>query len=221
MRLILIRHGESEANVSGELDTVAPGRRLTHRGQTQARAAGSVLRDFQAQRVLASALPRAQQTAEELAAAWNLPVETLSGIEEIEAGALEGAHDPRALDTYLSVVRAWTHGSLDRQMPGAGDGSVFFWRYDKAIASLLASQVDKAVVVSHGSAIRVWVANQLDKRSTETFAKLRLLNTGYVELEHNGSSWSLKQWHTNPAGGSGAVVDASVDPTSSVGDDPG
>ncbi|MGN6780504.1 MAG: histidine phosphatase family protein, partial [Marmoricola sp.] len=63
MRLLLLRHGETHANVSGELDTAAPGEDLTPLGQAQAEAAATVLADRDIDAVFVSVLVRTQQTA--------------------------------------------------------------------------------------------------------------------------------------------------------------
>ena len=45
MRLLLMRHGQTHANVSGELDTAHPGVELTDLGHTQATTAAQALMD--------------------------------------------------------------------------------------------------------------------------------------------------------------------------------
>lgn len=64
MKIILVRHGESEGNVRNEIND-DPGRivNLTARGREQAAAAAAQLRDKSFTHAYVSQFPRAQQTA--------------------------------------------------------------------------------------------------------------------------------------------------------------
>lgn len=64
MKIILVRHGESEANVADRInDDPARLVNLTERGRTQAEAAANRLREIRFTHAYASEFPRAQQTA--------------------------------------------------------------------------------------------------------------------------------------------------------------
>ena len=64
MKIILVRHGESEANVADRInDDPARLVNLTVRGRTQAEAAANKLRGMRFTHAYASEFPRAQQTA--------------------------------------------------------------------------------------------------------------------------------------------------------------
>lgn len=65
MKLILVRHGESEANVAHVInDDPSFAVNLTERGRAQAEAAAELLRNVPFTHAYASEFPRAQQTAE-------------------------------------------------------------------------------------------------------------------------------------------------------------
>ena len=63
MRLLLMRHGQTHANVSGELDTAHPGLELTDLGHTQATAAAQALLDEHLDAIYVSSRTRTHQTA--------------------------------------------------------------------------------------------------------------------------------------------------------------
>lgn len=89
-RIILIRHGQSEANkakiFAGHTD--AP---LSEKGHAQARAAAKYLREHaHIDAVYASDLSRAMDTARPTAEAFSLPVIPEPGVREIFAGEWEG-----------------------------------------------------------------------------------------------------------------------------------
>lgn len=214
MRLIFIRHGQTPANVLGLLDTAHPGPGLTELGATQAAAIPDALDGQGVDALFASTLIRTQLTAQPLAAARGLGVTVLGGLHEIEAGALEGRGDMPSVRIYLETVFAWGSGDLDVRMPDGPDGHNFFGRYNDDLESIVRSGVDSAAVVSHGAAIRVWVAAHAKNVAPMFAAEHHLDNTGIVVLDGSfDDGWSLARWADQPIGGS-VLADASAeDPT--------
>lgn len=212
MRLLLIRHGQTPANVRGELDTAAPGPGLTNRGLLQARNIPAGLVDERIDAIFASSLIRTQQTAAPLADALGLAITVLPGVHEIEAGDVEMATDHASYRSYLGTCMAWGLGERDRMMPGAMTGDDFFERFDASIAS--AARFDTAVVVTHAAAMRVWVAGSATNIEPAFTARQELDNTGLVVLEGTPiDGWSLVEWRGTPLGGDVLVDDDAVDPT--------
>lgn len=212
MRLLLIRHGQTPANVRGELDTGNPGPGLTALGRAQAASIPAALADESIDAVFASALIRTQQTAAPLARARGLAVTVLDGIHEIEAGDLEMATDHASYKTYLGTCFAWGSGDRSRSMPGAADGAAFFARFNESIARL--SHLSTAAVVTHAAAMRVWVAGTAANIDPMSVARQELDNTGLVILEGSfDAGWRMVSWHGSPLGGEVLVDDAAEDPT--------
>jgi len=214
MRLLLIRHGQTPANVRGELDTGHPGPGLTRLGQAQAAAIPLALSSETIDAVFASTLVRTQLTAQPLADSLGLDVRVLPGIHEIEAGDLEMATDHASYRAYLGTAYAWGMGDRDPVMPGGTDGHAFFDRFDTSMAQVLSSGATTAVVVSHGAAIRVWVAGVAGNMRTQDAAELELDNTALVVLDHDAATgWQLVSWMGEPVGGHLLADDAAEDPT--------
>ena len=194
MRLFLIRHGQTPANVLGQLDTAHPGPRLTELGSRQASVIPDVLRLESVDAIFASTLMRTQLTAKPLAAALRLDVQVATGLHEIEAGDLEGRSDRASIRSYFETVLAWGGGDLTASMPGGLDGNSFFTRFDADIASAAAG-ADTAAVFSHGAAIRVWTAARANNVSPLFAATTDLANTGMVELSGSpADGWTLVSW---------------------------
>jgi broad specificity phosphatase PhoE len=213
MRLLLIRHGQTPANVLGQLDTAHPGPGLTDLGARQAAVIPEALRFDAIDTVFASTLQRTQLTAEPLAVDRGLDIRVLDGLHEIEAGTLEGRSDQASVRRYMETVFAWGSGDLEVQMPGGPDGTAFFDRFDADIAVAAASG-HTAAVFSHGAAIRVWAA----ARATNVppmFAGLHDLdNTGVVELSGSPEDgWTLLSWAGVPLGGMPLADADAIDPT--------
>ena len=210
MRLLLIRHGQIEANTLHQLETRIPGPALTEVGTAQAHALPQLLADVPIAAIHASVMHRTQETARPLASARGLEVAVLEGLEEIDAGEFTMRSDDASIQAYVSTVLGWAAGDLDRAMPGApegaADGHAFFARYDAAIERALAAAADSGadgdggvvVAFSHGAAIRTWVAGRAGNLGTSKAHHQALGNTAVVELERIDGRWSVLSWEGAP-----------------------
>ncbi|WP_141879379.1 histidine phosphatase family protein [Homoserinimonas aerilata] len=202
MRLLLIRHGQTPANVLGQLDTAHPGPGLTELGLRQAAAIPDALQQQPIDALYASTLLRTHLTAAPLAGARGLDVGIRPGLHEIEAGRLEGLNDKQSVRAYLETVFAWGSGQLDVAMPGGPNGHDFFGRYNDDLSAIAGSGASAAAVVSHGAAIRVWVAANARNIDPMFTAENPLENTGIVVLDGSfATGWDLVQWAGEPIGG--------------------
>ena len=214
MRLLLIRHGQTPANVLGQLDTAHPGPGLTALGARQAAAIPDALRSEPIGALFASTLVRTQLTAGPLARGRGLDIQVRTGLHEIEAGDLELRSDDVAIRAYLETVFAWGSGDLDIAMPGGPTGHDFFGRFNADLGEIAASGVGVAAVVSHGAAIRVWVAANAMNVSPQFSAENQLDNTGVVIVDGSfEQGWSLTRWADQPIGGPVLVDATAEDPT--------
>jgi probable phosphoglycerate mutase len=214
MRLLLLRHGQTSSNVIGALDTAVPGAPLTALGEAQARAVPVGFEGVAVSSIHASTLTRTQQTAHPLALERGLDVTILDGLKEIQAGSLEMLSDHKSQGEYVATVFAWARGDVTVRMPGGENGVEFFDRFDTAIAEVVKSGGADAVVVSHGAAIRTWVAARVDDLGGSFAGSHQLDNTGLATLESSPShSWRLVDWHAAPIGGDALKDATAVDPT--------
>jgi broad specificity phosphatase PhoE len=214
MRLLLLRHGETHSNVIGALDTAIPGAPLNQLGLRQAAAVPAALASDEIDQLSASTILRAQQTAAPLATARSLTVDVRAGLREISAGTLEMLSDHESQGLYTATTFAWAKGDLALRMPGGESGHEFFERFDAAIADILAGRVRSVVAVSHGAAIRTWVAARCDNTDGEFAGTHQLGNTGAAILEGDRvQSWRLVDWLSAPLGGSELNDAAALDPT--------
>jgi broad specificity phosphatase PhoE len=212
VRLLLVRHGQTPANVAGALDTAIPGLGLTELGLAQAAAVPEALAAERIDSLHATLLVRTQLTAAPLAAVRQLPVEVSPGLEEVSAGSLEMRSDAEAVTGYVECLAAWMAGDLDRAMPGGPDGRAFWSRYDDAISAIAARHGpdETAVVLSHGAAIRVWTTLAA-RIPLEQAHELSIANTGMAVLEGDpASGWHLERWQGDPLGGT-SLLDVDAD----------
>lgn len=209
-----MRHGQTYGNVAGALDTALPGLELTDLGQAQARAAARALADRGVEQVVVSTRVRTHQTAAPTAQIQALSPLELPGIHEISAGDLEMASDETSVRSYLSTVRSWVTGDLGVRMPGGETGHEFLDRYDADVERATTGGHDTVLLVSHGAAIRTWVASRVTDAAGRPEAVQPLHNTSLVTIEgHPRTGWRLLDWHADPVGGAFLEDDAAPDPT--------
>ena len=111
--LDFVRHGES-----GDMtvvNTLVPGPDLTDTGEQQAQALVNAMSGNGIDDIYASTMIRSQETAAPLAEALHLPINVLSGLNEIDAGIFEGipvnvGDLPLGGALYLLAPLAWTLG---------------------------------------------------------------------------------------------------------------
>lgn len=202
MRLMLMRHAQTHGNVAGALDTAVPGLDLTELGHRQAHAASKALLEpagFDG--IYVSPLVRTQQTAAPVSAATGLAPNVLPGLREISAGQLEMATDEESTLAYALTVGSWIEGKLDTRMPGGESGHEFIARYDEAIAAIAAAEHDRALAVSHGAAIRCWVAIRVNESDQHPGARLGFENTAGIELVGDpDDGWRVHAWSPEAVG---------------------
>lgn len=152
--ILLMRHGETEWNVERRFQ----GRKdspLTERGRRQARAMAGLVRDLIGRetgpwRLVSSPLPRAKQTAAEVAAATGLPLETDERLMEIGCGEWEGRTWAEVSAGRKASPRHWIFDA-----PGGERHEEVEARISAFLADLPPEPGRRVVVVSHGAAGRV------------------------------------------------------------------
>lgn len=222
MRLFLIRHGQTVANVAGELDTAPPGGPLTDLGRRQAEALVPALADRPVVGVHASPTVRTRATAAPLADSRGLRVDVVDGLHEVAAGDLEMRSDREAVEAYLGTLRTWMHGDRDRRMPGGESGHEFAGRYGDAVRRIAAAHGtgDTVVAVSHGAAIRSFTGLAARGADAHEISQQRLVNTGGVLLEGDpDAGWALVQWWSEPLGGAHLTDSGAHDVTGETADE--
>jgi probable phosphoglycerate mutase len=144
--ILLVRHGETALNAARVIQPAATP--LNDRGRTQARAIAARLALLRPAALLVSDLPRAMQTASEIAAASGLPITSSALLQERNFGDWRGLpYDALGFDPL----------DEHREPPGGESASQFARRVALAFAEVLAHWENcpgRLVVVTHGLVIR-------------------------------------------------------------------
>lgn len=191
MRIHLIRHGQTVANVEKLIDTALPGLALTQTGEEQAAALPAAMTDIPLAAIVASGAIRTLATAAPLAATRSLQIQRDADFREIGAGDLELSASNEDWQTYIDTVTTWWTGDLSAANPGAEDGFAFFARWDNAIARC--GQLGDVAVITHGGAMRTWCFARCPNINL-ALAREPMPNTGRVVVEGEPGDWRVVSW---------------------------
>ena len=151
MRLLIIRHGESEA----DLLKVCEGRadfNLTEKGRAQAdQLARRLAKSYRIDRLYSSPLKRARQTAKAVSEALGREICFYDDLMEFNNGLIAGLPREEADQKYPRIHNLPIHQAVY----GQESALEFRFRGERILSMLLSeiSQDDTAAVVSHGSMI--------------------------------------------------------------------
>lgn len=199
--LTLVRHGQSQGNASGLVDSSVPGPALTDLGKSQATALANRLKSNGYDGVFASSMVRTQESAQPIAQQLGKDVTVLAGLREIEAGIYEGTPEAQAATTYFRTILDWAHGRRDERIPGSINGNDFEQRFDGAVQVIYDKGDTHPIAFSHGGAITAWILMNATNAQSAVSVKDPLPNTGYVVLRGAPKAgWTVTEWNGKTVG---------------------
>lgn len=198
MRLILVRHGQTEWNQLGRIQgrTDIP---LNDTGIMQARAAGEWLSQRRIDAVYSSPMQRAFDTATEIARPHGLPVTSIDDIIEIDFGLWEEKTADELKKLYPEYWNDWSW-HLDEEKSAnmqAESAYTILNRVKRALNSIFEENTagSTAVVVSHTMPIKLIMANAIGL-PLKSLQSIKVGNCGICELDMNSDmSGSLITWN--------------------------
>ena len=187
MKLYLIRHGQSTANL-GKLYMGQTDVPLTEEGRQQAMSIRPILENIPFDKVFTSDLQRAVDTQKLALPNAKAPVRTKL-LREVDVGKLMG--------TPLGELKA----PDDPQYPkhrdySPFDGECFSMVRDRATAfldSLLADPCENVAVFSHFGFL--CCMTQLMMETEMANGRTPIPNCGILVFEHDGTYWKLRAWN--------------------------
>lgn len=162
MRLIIVRHGESEWNrihrYQGQLD--AP---LSELGLRQAEALAERLKNEKIDYIYASTLQRAARTAEAIARYHvGVPFEYSAALLEIHHGEWQGKYAHEIVEQYAEGLAEWRAHPTRSQMPGGESFSNILKRTLDFREQIYAKHSSSTVLIStHDVIVKILVADAL------------------------------------------------------------
>jgi probable phosphoglycerate mutase len=199
MRLILVRHGDAHAGLTGVIAGRTGCRGLTDLGRRQA----ALLRDrldstpLVADALLASELPRAIETANIIAPALGFEeVSRDCDLCEVHTGDADGME-------WTEYTRRFGHLDMaaepDRVFAEGGDSwNTFHERVRRTLDRLAAEHDGRTVVaVCHAGVIIATLTVLFELPTDHSTPRLLPANTGLTEWEHDSSTrrWTLRTYN--------------------------
>ncbi|MBJ8795639.1 adenosylcobalamin/alpha-ribazole phosphatase [Citrobacter freundii] len=166
MRLWLVRHGETEANVAGLYSGHAP-TPLTERGIAQAQILGTLLRNVPVDNVLCSELERARHTTQLILGDREVPVRNMPELNEMFFGDWEMRHHRDLAREDAENYAVWCN-DWQNATPTNGEGfQAFSLRVERFIAQLADYKTcQNLLVVSHQGVLSMLIARLLSMPAT-------------------------------------------------------
>ena len=186
MKLIFIRHGETQINPSGILHSANDSAGLTEKGRAQVDLAADILTNYNPDVIFVSPEKRAQETAEKLKQILKVQIAIVPELRERDWGDWSG----RAWQDVRHMLQKMTLKARYAFIPPGGES----WkqvetRAKEALQQILASGYVHPVIVTHGGMLRILMPVLTNSPIEKSF--------GYDFA--NGSltvfEWSGRQFH--------------------------
>ncbi len=162
-RLVLIRHGITQWNREGRY-CGCKDIGLSREGVLQAKRLAKKLEFDKFDKIYSSDKKRALQTARII---FNkAKITKVSGLREINFGALEGLRHKEIMKKYALVYKKWLDDPYQVCIPGQEPISVFKKRVNKAIKNIASVNSGKNLaIVCHGGVIAIFISSILKDKN--------------------------------------------------------
>jgi broad specificity phosphatase PhoE len=179
MKLIIVRHGETEENAKGIIQGHLPGK-LTEKGIQQAKKLANRLKDEKLDLIVSSDLARALDTANEIKSFHpEVPFQLSEELREIYQGELQGK--------YRSELPGWDireKRELIKKEAGVETTEDLMLRGKKFIDKIIEGNNGKTILlIGHGAINTAIVSNLLDKDWAGVFHRNTPKNTSVTIFE--------------------------------------
>lgn len=180
LTVFLLRHGQTTHNVAdrlrGQADLV-----LDETGLAQAEHLRREFADIPVQRVIASPLKRALETAGPLARTQGVTVQINKALNDRDYGPWTGWERATVVERF---------GSID-QAPDIEDREAFNERIIHAFTQIVTEAEDSCIVIiGHDASNRALLAALFPELPTE-YDKIPQANGCWNQLDYNGQTWRL------------------------------
>ena len=194
MRVIAIRHGETEWNAlgreQGQLDSP-----LTARGLQQAEAIAGRLQRARFSALYSSDLGRALHTAEIVARATGATIDVDAGLRERHTGIFQGMTKEQMTAQYPNEYSAYRSDPYAYQVPGGESGQQRTERSVRVMNALADRHADETIVViTHGGFLIGFFEHVLNLAPGNAW-RFKRQNAAFNVFARTDGAWSLETWN--------------------------
>ena len=166
MRLLFVRHGESDANIARIISNRDLPHRLTALGIAQATTLAERLVGQPVTAIWSSPIPRAQETAAIVSARLGLPVITAAALCEFDCGPMEGRGDEEAWAAHHAVTQAWDEKQdydcrIEPDGESFNDMSARFLPFVAGLISQAKQEPGDLLLITHGALLHLMLPQVL------------------------------------------------------------
>ena len=201
MELILVRHGETDANRQGILMGSSKGPSLNASGRAQAAEIAAALKSEPVAHLYASPADRARETAEVISRVIQAQLSIVDDLCEIDVGRLEGLTQAEVHQEYASHTLDWERDPATARHPGGETMEELQRRAWRVVQELAARHPgETVVVVSHLFTILSVITKVLDM-PLRHFLRVRLepgamtrieMESGIPTVLSTNETWHLR-----------------------------
>lgn len=186
MRLIFVRHGETEWNVHKKIQgctNIA----LNDMGLLQAESLGRQLKkeEFHIEKIYSSKLERARGTSEIISDMLGVPFEILEGLEEMNLGVWEGKTWKDVPILYPTEYENWHQNRRYTKIPEGESYQDVLERVLKALKQVLSGKEQDVLLVTHSAIIMTLLSYIHDTPFHEMSKRYKVRNAGMVILDES------------------------------------
>ncbi|MFL2938827.1 MAG: histidine phosphatase family protein [Opitutales bacterium] len=192
-KVILIRHGETEWNLSGRWQGHADSP-LSPRGVSQAVALGERMSTDSLNHFYTSDLERAQHTSRLVGEPSGWVAKPMESLRERDLGVLEGLTTDEMLQKHPSEYQSFRNDGPDYQVPGGESFRQFCDRCSQALEEVSARHPGERIgLVTHGGFLGA-IFRYVLKIPLDAERNYVLLNCSINRLEKTDKGWNLVSW---------------------------
>ena len=196
MKLVLVRHGETDWNKQGKFQGIQD-IELNARGLSQAKETAKAVVEWQHSVVYSSPLKRTMQVAQEISRLSGMAVKEVPGVQELSLGDLEGVTGEEMRNDWPEMYAGWRDDPASVSMP---NGETLLELQNRAWSALVKleqahlqseKQDEALILVSHNFAIRSLIGKILGMPLSSFHAMtLSLSSICTVEIDQRGRRMS-------------------------------
>ena len=193
MKLIIVRHGESEANKKGLHQGQIVDTSLSEKGKKQAKIVAEKLKEEKVEAIYSSDLKRAFETAEELGKIIKIKIYPDKRLREFSWGLFDKTPEKRE-ELFKEFYKSELVKGISKYEIRPPNGENFWDLIDrmKSFLDEIKKHNKTVIVYSHGGAIEV-ALNILDGRDKEKdgFRSYHQENTAISEFVFDKNKWEI------------------------------
>ena len=204
MRLILVRHGQTDWNQQRRVQGLS-NLGLNGTGKMQAEALAQALKNVRVDAIYTSPLRRAQETASAIGRFHDIEVVTLDGLKELDVGEVDGMNYEEMKLHHSEFFTKWMADFTSVRLPGGGTVTELRDQCCAAIQDIVKKQQPRVeencggeekvvVAVTHFFPILCIVCNTLGLELSYC-RRLRLDVASTCTLEFNTAGAALISWN--------------------------